>query len=100
MKRLCYYIPADAFVEGHGFRVSIVFEGEDGHRPTGTWPYTGAPGEKMPWFWGNDFETAKGAAAQANANLGLSPDDVADIINSSIAAEVRLDGRGAGRRRR
>jgi hypothetical protein len=99
LKRHCYFIPSEAFIEGHGFRVSVIFEGESGHSPTGTWPYTGAPGETMPWFWGDDYETAKGVAAKANADLGLSPRDVLDIVNSSIRAELKDGTRKRGRGR-
>jgi hypothetical protein len=42
-KRMCYFIPTDAHIPGHGFRVSIVTEDKAGHQPTGTWPYSGKP---------------------------------------------------------
>ncbi|KKK60702.1 hypothetical protein LCGC14_3021740, partial [marine sediment metagenome] len=40
-KRFCYFIPTEALIPDHGYRVSIVFEDEPGHSPTGTWPYSG-----------------------------------------------------------
>lgn len=84
MSRFCFYIPADAYVEDQGYRVSIVTEGEAGHAPTGTWPYEGKPGQTMPWFWGHDYEAAKRLAQQENGRLGLSDQDVFDIITSSM----------------
>jgi hypothetical protein len=101
-RRFCYYIPADSFVEGHGYRVSIVVEDEAGHSPTGTWPYHGRVGETMPWFWGGtsasgkSYGQAKEAAAAQNARLGLTPRAAADIVSSSIAAEIKT---ARGRRR-
>lgn len=80
--RFCYYIPPDGYIEGHGYRVSIVVENEAGHRPTGTWPYTGAVGESLPWFWGDDYEGAKQEALEANARMGLS-EIAADLIVAS-----------------
>lgn len=88
-KRCCYYIPADAFIEGHGYRVSVVFEGEAGHSPTGTWPYTGAHGEKLPWFWGQTRTEAEEIAQRENSRMGLSAADVGDIVTSSVVAQVR-----------
>lgn len=80
--RLCYFIPADAYVEERGFRVSIVKEGESGHFPTGTWPNDGA--QQMPYFWGHDYQEACNIAKQQNAKLGLSDKNVSEIIMSSI----------------
>lgn len=82
--RMVAYIPTDAFVEGHGWRVSIVVEGEDGHRPTGTWPYEGKPGQTAPWFWGQDFETARKMAREYNARLGISEVDAFKIVARSM----------------
>lgn len=87
--RVAYYIPPDGYVEDKGFRVSIVKEGEDGHCPTGTWPYTGAVGETMPYFWGHDYEKACEVAEKQNARMGLDSKAVDAIISSSIRA--RLD---------
>lgn len=88
-KRVCYYIPVDAYVEGEGFRVSVVTEGMPGHRPTGNWPYNGGPGEVRPYFWGHDYEKACDAAAAQNARMGLSKADTNEIILSSMFAKRR-----------
>lgn len=88
-KRFCYFIPADGYVEDGGFRVSVVFENEPGHSPTGTWPYHGHFGEKMPWFWGETYEIAKTTAREENKKLGLSDQDVRDIITSSMKGPGR-----------
>jgi len=65
-RRYCYFIPLDGFVEGHGWRPSVVFEGEPGHYPNGDWPYEGKPGQRNPWFWGPDYETAVRMADEMN----------------------------------
>ena len=87
-RNFCYYIPADGYVKGKGYRVSIVVEGEHGHYPTGNWPYHGKPYQTMPYFWGHDYETAKQIAAEVNARLGLSKDDVEDIVTSSVRSSL------------
>lgn len=88
-KKIVAYIPPGAFVEGQGFRVSFVVEGEDGHRPNGTWPYHGKPGESMPWFWGDDYAKAVEAAESYNAARGISKEEAAKIISDSIMRSMR-----------
>lgn len=88
-RRTCFYIPADGYVEGKGYRVSIVVENESGHFPTGDSP---EGGDRMPWYWGKTYEEAKAVCAEQNAKRGLSEEDVFAIITSSMA--------GPGRRRR
>ena len=82
--RFCYYIPADGYIEGQGYRVSVVFEDKSGHYPTGNWPYTGAPSETMPYFWGDDYEFAKRVCAEQNAKMGISEEVAFDIVTSSM----------------
>ena len=80
-----WYIPIDAYIEGVGFRVSLVFEDEAGHYPTGTWPYHGQPGEKMPWFARTDsYEQAKTIAKEINEDNGFSEREVAIIVARSM----------------
>ena len=92
MKRFCYYIPADAYVEGQGFRASVVFENESGHCPTGDWPYTGEPGQKMPYFWGHDYEDAKQICIGENARMDIDEEGMLDIVASSMRASVPRRG--------
>lgn len=87
--RLCYYVPADAYIEGRGFRASVVVEGEAGHYPTGVWPNDGT--KEMPYFWGHDYNKALEVAARYNQQLGLSEKDVNTIVSSSIGAQLRKD---------
>jgi hypothetical protein len=87
--RQCYFVPVDGFVEGRGFRASVVTENTAGHQPTGTWPNDGTG--VMPYFWGPSLEEAEAAAARANQNLGLTKTDVASIIASSMAAQMRAE---------
>jgi hypothetical protein len=91
-KRLCYYIPRDSFVEGRGYRVAVVTEDTAGYVLTGTWPYTGAAGETLPYFWGKrdepdsneNYKVACEAATFQNARMGHSDSEVMKIIASSM----------------
>jgi hypothetical protein len=83
MARRCFYIPPDAYVEGHGFIPSMVTEGEPGHVPL-----AGNGQFAQPWYWGHTIEKAREIAAKENERLGLSPDDVATIIASSFGANT------------
>lgn len=87
--RRIVFIPADGFVEGHGFRVSFVIEGESGHFPTGTWPYTGGAGEQLPWFWGPTFAAASEAADKFNERLGIDAKTASEIVLGSIGKTLR-----------
>jgi hypothetical protein len=88
-KRLVAWIPDTAYVDGRGWRVSIVTEDEPGHHPTGIWPNDGT--RTMPWFWGHDLETARDLAYEYNAKMGISREDTDRIVLSSIAAQLRVD---------
>jgi hypothetical protein len=70
------------FVKGHGFRVSIVKEGEEGHYPTGVWPNDGT--KNMPWFWGPTLEDAEKTAIEYNRKLGVEPVDAEMILLQSM----------------
>lgn len=101
-KRMCLFIPADAFVEGEGWRVSIVTEGEPGHCPTGTWPYKAGPGETAPWFWGKtedgywSYEKVCEFADKQNAErFGYTKEDIFAIVTSSMFGRRRVRNRRA-----
>lgn len=84
-QRMCYFIPTDGYIENEGWRPSIVTEGVPGHRPIGTWPPdVNAP---RPYFWGHDYVDAVASAKRQNDRLGLSDNDVAEIVASSMVAE-------------
>lgn len=87
--RIVAFIPIDGFVEGQGFRVSLVVEGEDGHHPTGNWPYHGRVDETLPWFWGNDYDTAVKLAEEYNAEHGISKEEANKIVLASIEKSLR-----------
>jgi len=96
-RRRCYFVPVDAFVEGQGWRPSIVFENESGHFPTGDWPYEGKPGQRAPWFWGPTYADAVAAADDMNERMGVTKKDAFEIVNSSMKAS--RSQRGARNRR-
>ena len=81
-KRFMYFVPADSYVTGEGFRASVVFEGEQGHRPTGDWPNPDGAGVR-PYFWGDDLFFAEEKAHIENEKLGLTREDELDILRSS-----------------
>lgn len=91
--KLVAYIPGDAFVEGRGWRVSIVIDGEDGHRPTGNWPYEGKPGQTQPWFWGPTYQDACKEAGRYNEKLGISADEVFKIVARSMGHGISRGNR-------
>lgn len=79
MKRTAFFIPVGQ-CDANGFIPSVVTENEAGHSPM-----TGGP-EGTPWYWGKTYEDATALAAKANADRGLTCDDVVEIIASSMAA--------------
>jgi hypothetical protein len=79
IKRTAFYIPVGQF-DVNGYIPSLVTENEAGHSPLDG----GADG--TPWYWGKTFEQAQEFAAKANADKGLSPQDVIDIVASSMAS--------------
>ena len=80
--RTCYYIPSDGYVEGEGWRVAIVIEGQPGYRPTGDWPCSAAA--VRPYFFGHDYQRAQFRVDDVNEWSGLSEADVAAIVLSSM----------------
>jgi hypothetical protein len=98
--KMVAFISAEQFVEGHGYRVSFVVDGEDGYRPTGNWPYTGAPGETLPWFWGPTFEDAERTAREYNARMGISETETFEIIARSMTTLRRRHGGSSPRGKR
>lgn len=71
--RYCYYLNASEPSLSHPdrFRVSMVFEGESGHYPTGG-------GDVEPWYW--DRNTCR----VRNERHDLNDSDVAEIIAGSM----------------
>lgn len=92
-RRWCYWIPADGYVEGKGYRVSIVFEYEAGHYPTGDDAFlAGDYSKKKPWFWGHSYEEAKKIAEDMNRDRrGLSPREAADLVTTSMSIKDKED---------
>lgn len=93
--RTVAFVSEVLFVPGCGFRVSIVFEGEDGHHPTGDWPDDGKshdedmPGAVRPWFWGNTITEARKACETYNTRAGVSPEEASLIIGRSMVAGTK-----------
>jgi hypothetical protein len=90
-RRWCYWIPRDGYVKGHGYRVSIVFEYEAGHFPTGddAW-IAGDYSKKKPWFWGHSYDEARKVAEDMNRDrLGLSAKDAMHIVTTSMSIKEK-----------
>lgn len=88
-EKFCYYIPVDGYVEGYGYRASVVYDGVAGHSPTGDWPYSGEPGQRLPWFWGMTHGEAEIVCKEENARLGVTEKEADLIVTSSMAAQNR-----------
>jgi hypothetical protein len=87
--RSILYIPAEGYVEGHGWRVSLVFENEAGHYPTGNWPYEGKVGQKVPWFYGPTYDEAMQTARAINERNGISALEEFAILSKSMGKQFR-----------
>lgn len=80
--RRCFWIPAEPYDEG-GYVPALVTEGEPGYDLM-----AGNPEKfQSPWYWGQDREQAMKIAERENARMGISGDDAAEIIASSLAAQ-------------
>ncbi len=89
-KRFCYYIDGSQEPPGPdkpGYIPSVVFENESGH-----YPLVGKDSVATPWYWGNSLKDAEIICKRENGRLGLTPEDVQDIIDSSIEAQLREQG--------
>ena len=80
--RRCFMILAEPYDEG-GYVPALVTEGEPGY---GLMAGNRAKFQS-PWYWGRDREQAVEIAEQENARMGISGDDAAEIIASSLAAQ-------------
>lgn len=87
--RQCFYIPIDQFHPELGYIPSLVVEGEPGHTPM-----AGQGELSEPWYWGTDYETAQRTCARVNRDdFGLSEEEAAEIVASSVGASIALDAR-------
>lgn len=84
--RKCVVILDDLYVEGKGYVPTVVTEGEAGHSPL-----VGSGELSEPWYWGNDKATAEKIADDFNTRLGVTRDDVTEIVISSIGAQNRQE---------
>lgn len=69
--RTAYLILETEYDPEKGFNPCIVKENESGYYRT-------------DWFWGKNLDLAKEAARQKNEAMGLTPQDVQDIVDSSL----------------
>lgn len=79
MPRVCFYQDMHSHDE-RGFIPSVVTEGEPGHAPL-----VGRGTMAMPWYWGKTYDEAAAQCAKENAKLGLSDEDVVEIMISSMS---------------
>ncbi len=85
--RKCFAIIEGQFHPDHGYVPSLVTEDEPGHVPM-----MGNGDESEPWYWGATVEQARAVCAEANLkDFGLTPADTKAIIDSSVAASIRVD---------
>lgn len=82
--RFCFVILEDSKDE-NGYIPCVVEEGEPGYSPM-----TGNGRGAAPWYWGRTLEEAEAVAARYNTEqLHLTEEDVARIVASSVAAQLR-----------
>jgi hypothetical protein len=84
--RTCFYIPVGQFDE-NGYIPSVVTEGEASHAPL-----TGNGEHAAPWYWGKTYEEAQRVCAERNAELGLTYQDVLQIVYSSMLVSPNAFG--------
>ena len=79
-QRQCLYVD-ESMLQEEGYVPSMVTEGEPGYAPlAGNGPFA------RPWFFGQDIETARRLVDEANAKLGITPEEAHDIVMSSMRA--------------
>ncbi len=70
---------ADELENGMHYIPCAIYENEAGYRPMrGNGPYA------LPWYWGSTHEECLKRCDEYNAMLGLTPEDVREIITSSM----------------
>ena len=82
--RWCYYISGTQDEAGgtDGFIPSKVIEDEPGHQLM-----KGDPDElQAPWVWGPSYDEAVATADMMNERMGITKEDAAIIVSSSMAA--------------
>lgn len=79
--RRCLYVDETMLTE-HGYIPSMITEGVAGHSPM-----IGNGAFAEPWYWGHDLAAAQKIAADSNARMGLSEEDVREIRRTSMAAQ-------------
>jgi hypothetical protein len=79
--RHCMTIVPSEFDYGKGYVPCMVVGGHAGY-----FPMRGGD-DKRPWYWGLELERAREVCAEYNSSqLGLTPEDVTQIIASSMKA--------------
>lgn len=85
MSRMIYYVDSTLYDESEkAYRVSIVVEGEDGHRPTGDDDHASNPRAVRPYFWGPTLKDAQQQMRKQNERLGISTEEAEEIIMQSM----------------
>ena len=82
----CYWINETQDPEEHGGYVpSVVVRNEGGH-----FPLKGNGPCAAPWVWGKTLGEAKKVASRSNHNLGLTPEEVDEIVASSMKVQAGM----------
>ena len=81
--RICYYIMEDQRTDDGHYIPSLVQENSAGHSPV-----TGGIGG-VPYRWGTTYEGAQRVCDSVNEGMGLSRDDVMEIVASSLRSSLR-----------
>lgn len=82
-RRVVLYVDQTMLTE-RGYRPVMVAEGESGYYEQGD-----PENLKEPWYFGHDFPTAERLVDEANARLGITPEEARDIVFSSMFPDHR-----------
>lgn len=84
--RYCYYL-TPTMLTADGYLPIIVIEGVPGSTPP-----SGDAATAQPSWWGDDLAVAKLRVEEANARLGITPQDARNIVLSSMSVAFECSG--------
>jgi len=79
-QRYCYYLTPDMLTPD-GYLPVVVIEGVPGSTPP-----SGDAATAQPSWWGSDLALARRRVTEANARLGVSPEQAREIVLAAMTA--------------
>jgi hypothetical protein len=81
-RKWAYWVPAEPWKKTGKWVPSVIVEGVSGHTPM-----AGNGTCAQPWFWGYSYPEARDACTRVNAELGITLEDMVEILFSSLRAQ-------------